>query len=66
MRRNRKGAYSSGGTQPKSSRIPTIAELVNRMSELLYLRDRVERAERNVRPAITRSKSSASRPNSAK
>jgi hypothetical protein len=54
MRRKRI-TVSSRGVQPKPSRLPTVAELAKRMSELMRLRDKVERAERaDNAPAASR------------
>jgi hypothetical protein len=57
MRQKRSNAYPSHSARPRSSRILTVAELAMRMSELLQLRDKVERAERGIRQAGSGSKS---------
>jgi hypothetical protein len=56
--RQKQIAASSRGAQSKPPRIPTVAELAKRMSELMRLRDQVERAERaDDQPAARRGRS---------
>jgi hypothetical protein len=55
MRQKRVNAYPGRSARPL--RIPTVAELATRMSELLQLRDKVARAERGIRLAGSTSKS---------
>ena len=57
MRRKRSNAYPSRSVRRQSPRIPTVAELAMRMSELLQLKDRVERAERGNHLAGSASRS---------
>jgi hypothetical protein len=61
MRKDRDADWLSTGTRSKAMRIPTVAELAKRMSELLHLRDRVEKAERSGRPTATPSRRSFER-----
>ena len=55
MRRKRSNAYPNRSVRPQSPHIPTVAELAMRMSELLQLRDKVQRAERGNHQATSAS-----------
>jgi len=61
MQRKQSTAYSGRGRQPKPSRVPTVAELAKRMSELLRLRREVERAERGLSATASRLQERVSR-----